>query len=45
MPRPLPDNADVVAGQWWPADYSGPPLLSFDDEIAAGFGLEASATP
>lgn len=34
-----PDNAEVVAGAWWPPDYDGPPLLSFDAEIADGFGV------
>jgi len=34
-----PPNADLVEGQWWPADHSGTPLLSFDAEIAQGFGI------
>lgn len=34
-----PDNARVVAGQWWPATYDGPPLVSLDAGIARGFGL------
>ncbi|MEC7489340.1 MAG: FtsX-like permease family protein [Pseudomonadota bacterium] len=24
----LPKNETVIAGSWWPADYSGPPLVS-----------------
>jgi putative ABC transport system permease protein len=39
-----PDNADVVAGEWWPADYAGPPMLSFDAEIAEGFGIGDTLT-
>lgn len=35
--RGLPENADVVAGQWWEEDHKGPPLLSFDAELAAGY--------
>ncbi|MBI3452326.1 MAG: FtsX-like permease family protein [Rhodospirillales bacterium] len=35
----LPAGARIVAGQWWPADYSGPPLVSFDGHIAKGMGL------
>ncbi|MBU0724457.1 MAG: FtsX-like permease family protein [Alphaproteobacteria bacterium] len=35
---PLP-NTQIVAGEWWPRDYSGPPLISLDAEIAAGFGV------
>ncbi len=35
-----PANSPVVAGDWWPADYAGPPLVSFDAETAAELGLE-----
>ncbi|GAB4177607.1 MAG: ABC transporter permease [Thalassobaculales bacterium] len=34
-----PEGARIVAGQWWPADYAGPPLISFDAQIAAGYGI------
>lgn len=34
-----PEASDVVAGKWWPADYAGPPLISLDAGIAAGFGV------
>jgi putative ABC transport system permease protein len=34
-----PQGSTVVAGSWWPKDYSGPPLVSIDAEIAAGLGL------
>lgn len=34
----------VVAGEWWPADYDGPPLISFDAEAAVAFGLEVGDT-
>jgi putative ABC transport system permease protein len=34
-----PGNTRVVAGSWWPPDYRGPPLLSFDAALAAGWGL------
>ncbi len=37
--RLAPDNSPIVAGEWWPADYAGPPLVSFDAETAAGLGL------
>jgi putative ABC transport system permease protein len=39
-----PSNSPVVAGEWWPADYDGPPLVSFEDEAAAGLGLEVGDT-
>ena len=34
-----PDNSNIVAGDWWPADYNGPPLVSLDANVAAGFGI------
>ena len=39
-----PEGAELVAGAWWPPDHDGPPLLSFDAEIAAGYGLEVGET-
>ena len=35
----VPQGSAVVAGQWWPADYAGPPLLSMDAGLAHGWGL------
>jgi len=35
-----PEGSVVVAGQWWPSDYAGPPLVSLDAEVAAGLGLK-----
>jgi len=32
-------GSKVVEGQWWPADYSGPPLISFDKAAADAFGI------
>ena len=34
-----PRNSTVVDGAWWPADYGGAPLISFDAETARGFGV------
>lgn len=34
-----PPRDRVVAGAWWPADYDGPPLVSFDEETALSAGL------
>jgi putative ABC transport system permease protein len=34
-----PEGTKIVAGQWWPADYSGPPLVSFDAGLAKGWGI------
>lgn len=35
-----PPGTDIVAGSWWPADYAGPPLISFAAGLAHGMGLE-----
>jgi putative ABC transport system permease protein len=34
-----PGGSEIVAGEWWPANYSGKPLVSFESEIAKGLGL------
>jgi putative ABC transport system permease protein len=34
-----PEGARIVAGEWWPPDYRGPQLVSFDANLAAAFGL------
>jgi putative ABC transport system permease protein len=36
----LPEGSKLVEGAWWPADYSGPPLISLVDEIATGIGVK-----
>lgn len=40
----LPRGSRLVAGEWWPADYSGEPLVSMDAEAAAGLGLQLGDT-
>ncbi len=35
----VPDNSAVVAGTWWPPDYSGPPALSLGARIARDLGV------
>ena len=39
-----PEGSEVVAGTWWPADYSGPPLVSMEKEVAEGLGLHVGDT-
>lgn len=34
----------IVEGKWWPADYAGAPLVSFDAEAARAFGLKIGDT-
>ena len=36
----IPKGSKVVEGQWWGADYSGPPLVSIDKKIADGLNLK-----
>ncbi len=40
----VPRGSIVVAGKWWPADYQGPPLVSLDADIAAGWGVGVGDT-
>jgi putative ABC transport system permease protein len=37
---PQPANAAITDGEWWPADYSGPPQVSLDREAAEGADVE-----
>jgi putative ABC transport system permease protein len=36
----IPEGSRLVEGQWWKADYDGPPLVSFEKKIADGLGLK-----
>jgi len=36
----VPPASAIVEGSWWPKDYAGPPLVSFDAELAEGLGLK-----
>jgi putative ABC transport system permease protein len=40
----LPPGSRLVAGQWWPADYHGPPLVSFSADLANGMKLKLGDT-
>jgi len=40
----VPPGSQVVAGQWWAVDYRGPPLISFDADLARGMGLKPGDT-
>ncbi len=35
----IPKGSKVVEGQWWGADYNGPPLVSFEKKLADGLDL------
>ena len=36
----VPKGSKVVEGEWWGADYSGPPLVSIEKKIADGLRLK-----
>jgi len=36
----LPERTRITAGEWWPKDYDGPPLISFAAEEAEELGLK-----
>ncbi|MEM7193053.1 MAG: FtsX-like permease family protein, partial [Pseudomonadota bacterium] len=36
----VPGASKIEEGEWWPEDYEGPPLVSFDGELARGLGLK-----
>jgi putative ABC transport system permease protein len=36
----IPQGSRLVEGQWWKADYQGPPLISFEKKIAEGMNLK-----
>ena len=35
----LPEGSRLVAGDWWPADYAGEPLVSFERDLAHHLGV------
>ncbi len=40
----IPENSKLTAGEWWPENYSGKPLVSFSAEEAAEVGLKIGDT-
>src|SRR5581483_7528599 len=40
----VPEGSIVVAGKWWPPDYAGEPLVSFEADIAKGLQLKIGDT-
>lgn len=40
----IPSGSKVVEGDWWAANYSGPPLVSLEKRIADGLGLSLGDT-
>lgn len=40
----IPDGSRLLAGDWWPADYRGEPLVSIYRSVADAFGIGVGAT-
>ncbi|HTK79218.1 MAG TPA: FtsX-like permease family protein, partial [Rhizomicrobium sp.] len=39
-----PKGSDIIEGKWWPSNYTGPTLISFDAELAQGMHLKMGDT-
>ncbi len=35
----MSSSNELIAGEWWPADYDGPPLASIEEEVSVETGL------
>ncbi len=42
--KAAPQNSSIIEGDWWPENYDGPPLVSFDANLARGMGLSLGDT-
>ena len=40
----LPASSRVTSGEWWPADYSGPGLVSLHQSLRSGLGVDLGDT-
>ena len=40
----LPQSSKIVAGDWWPDDYQGPPLVSLHQSLQSGLGIALGDT-
>jgi putative ABC transport system permease protein len=39
-PGEIPRGSRLAEGEWWGAEYRGPPLISFEKKLAEGLGLK-----
>lgn len=39
-----PAHSEIMAGEWWPQNYKGPPLVSVVDDVERGFGVKPGDT-
>ncbi|MFV2093272.1 MAG: ABC transporter permease, partial [Hyphomicrobiales bacterium] len=40
----IPEGTKITKGEWWPADYKGPQLVSITDDVTADLGLDIGDT-
>ena len=40
----LPSGSEISEGAWWPADYEGEPLVSFEADLGKALGLKIGDT-
>ena len=40
----VPEGSKIVKGNWWSKNYIGPPVISLDSNLAAGFGVGVGDT-
>lgn len=40
----LPEGSEIVAGEFWPQDYSGPPLVALEQDVAASIDVGVGDT-
>lgn len=40
----LPEDSKIVDGEWWPENYTGEPLVSFEDKLGQALGLKIGDT-
>jgi putative ABC transport system permease protein len=38
------EGSNIIKGEWWSKDYSGPPAISLDSKLAKGFGIDIGDT-
>jgi putative ABC transport system permease protein len=38
------EGSKIIKGEWWPENYSGPPVISLDSGLARGFGIDIGDT-
>jgi len=38
------EGSNIIKGEWWSENYSGPPVISMDSKLAKGFGIDIGDT-